>query len=407
MSRSVVLPLVSLLGACEATESSRCWVEVDPKIAKADEVVRFDSVAEPAVDSSGKATAVTLDVDTASRPAMFRVYDPSGSSSTCVQMESVTEPASGTSWVTPPSQREDYGPYCVSCPQRTSVGVGAGLYVLPSSDPQPPLALTLSLKASVRDCPTYLPPSSSPTGIRLRIDSLNLLFSSSGRPTNDQTEGVIPIEIAITKGSIFYDRSEAFPQELQATLDQVNAMLRPGFLTVRVARIRRAEGEDPIVIPRGDHSALERVRSELTSCEGKEDPVRTDRVSLVLAGCIKTQDPILMQEGEPDGFVPRIPDGLLPPERAQGIFIKGRGCMLGGTQVQWAAQNLAKLIAHELGHYLGLYHSVEESGQADAIVDTGADNLMHFRPFSVATAAFTPGQFRVMRRHPVVRWDQQ
>lgn len=406
MSRSVVLPLLSLLGACEAAEPSRCWVEVDEETRRADEVVKFTSIGEPAVGSSGIAEAVSLKTDAVTGQAVFRIYDPLGKVRPCVQLESVKDPTSGTSWVTPPMQREDFGPYCVSCPQRTSVGIGAGLYVLPSGDPMPPPALTLSLGASVRDCSTFLPPISAPSISRLRIDALDMLSASSGRPTNDQSEGVIPIEIAITRGSIFYDQSEALPADLSAALDEVNGMLRPGFMTVRVARIRRAEGEDPIVLPRGDHSALERVRSELGTCEGKEEPLRTDRVALVLAGCIKTQDPILLQEGEPDGFVPRIPDGFLPSEQAQGIFIKGRSCMLGGAQIAWAAKNLAKLIAHELGHYLGLYHAVEENGQADAIADTGADNLMHFRPFSVATAAFTPGQLRVMRRHPVLRWEK-
>lgn len=405
MNRSVVLPLLSLLGGCGAAEPSRCWVEVDAPLAAADEVASYTSVAEPAVDSSGMAAAVTLDVDTASGPVVFRVYDPSGKPA-CVQLVSVKDPMNGTSWVTPPAQREDYGPYCVSCPQRTSVAVGPGLYVLPSGDPEPQAARSLSIEAALRDCSTFLPPLTESSTSHLRIERLRIDSANSGRPASDQTEGVIPIEIAITRGSLFYDRSEPLPEELKTALDEVNAMLRPGFLTVRAARIRRSEGEDPLLIPRGDSSALERVQRELNVCEEKEDPARSDRVSLVLAGCIKTEDPILMQAGEPDGYVPHIPDGGLPPGRAQGIFIKGRGCALGGAQVQWAAQNLAKLIAHELGHYLGLYHSVEENGQADAIADTGADNLMHFRPFSVATAAFTPGQFRVMRRHPVVRWDQ-
>jgi hypothetical protein len=407
MKRSVVLPLLSLLplvGACGAAAPGRCWVEVDGKIAGAAEVVRFTPIAEPAVGASGRAAAVLLDVDTASGPAVFRIYDPSGKPA-CVQLESVKDPGSGTSWVTPPAQREDYGPYCVSCPQRTAVAVGPGLYVLPSGDPQPQPARSLSIEAAVRDCSTFLPPLAEPPVSSLRVEKLVLLSPIDGRPASDRAEGVIPIEIAITRGSIFHDRREALPAELAAALEEVNAMLRPGFLTVRVARIRRAEGEDPLIVPRGDHAALERVRSELGVCEGSVDPVRADRVALVLAGCIKTEDPILIQAGEPDGFVPHIPDGWLPPERAQGIFIKGRGCALGGTQVEWAASNLARLIAHELGHSLGLYHSVEESGQSDPIADTAADNLMHFRPFSVATAAFTPGQFRVMRRHPVVRWD--
>lgn len=77
----------------------------------------------------------------------------------------------------------------------------------------------------------------------------------------------------------------------------------------------------------------------------------------------------------------------------------------GSQPAAWPAGYLGRLIAHELGHYLGLYHSVEEDGTVDRLDDTGADNVMFWRPASVASPAFSTSQFRVMRRHPAVRWD--
>ena len=154
---------------------------------------------------------------------------------------------------------------------------------------------------------------------------------------------------------------------------------------------------------RGDHTALERFQGALHACdEGGTAPDDGD-VPLVLAGCLRLTDLVLKKTSEPEGFVPRIPDGLVAPGRAHGVFIRGRACREGSPSLSWPTGYLGRLITHELGHYLGLYHSVEEDGTADLLDDTGADNLMHHRPSTVASPAFSPSQFRVMRRHPAVR----
>jgi hypothetical protein len=59
-----------------------------------------------------------------------------------------------------------------------------------------------------------------------------------------------------------------------------------------------------------------------------------------------------------------------------------------------------------LGHYLGLYHSVEEDGTTDLLDDTGADNLMSYRPSTTGSPVLSASQFRIMRRHPAVRWEE-
>ena len=80
-----------------------------------------------------------------------------------------------------------------------------------------------------------------------------------------------------------------------------------------------------------------------------------------------------------------------------------------GVALSWfdtAGENdkLGEVLAHEIGHYLGLYHTTEKDGMSfDPIEDTEsdvADNLM-FWAFG-GGFGLTPGQRFVMLRHPSV-----
>ncbi|WP_146209660.1 reprolysin-like metallopeptidase [Vitiosangium sp. GDMCC 1.1324] len=339
---------------------------------------------------------MNVPLGTDARGVALRVSSPEGKAA-CVQLDEVRGPAGGA-WVTPPTTLEDYGPYCRSCPERVSVGVGAGLYVLPSGDPPPSAASSLQVRVAARECTTFLPTRSGEQPERLHIEALAL-------PEVEETrEGVVLLEVAITSGSVFHGDDEPLPEALAEALDEVNTLLRPGRLSVRPVRVRRVNVEDPLDFERGNHAALERFHATLHACDEGGTAPDDGWVPLVLAGCLRLTDPVLSKKSEPEGFVPHIPDGLAAPGRAHGVFIRGRACRDGSQPLSWPAGYLARLIAHELGHYLGLYHSVEEDGTTDTLDDTGADNLMNYRPSAVTSPTFSANQFRIMRRHPAVRW---
>jgi hypothetical protein len=383
--------------ACSAAQASAptCWQSLDASIMPSPQPPAFALTGEPALDGSGISAAVDIALPSAATPAVFRVYATNGAAA-CLQVEKLVD-AAGSAWVTPPASGLDYGNYCQSCPQRASVGVGSALYVLPSSDPLPASATDLQLSIAERDCTTFLPASAG-TLAPLRIETL------AGTAVDDARDGTVLLQIAITPGSVWHDDADAFPASLSSALDEVNALLSPGHLSVRAVRVRRIAGEDPIVVERGEHAALDRVGATLYDCDpGGQSPDDT-WVPVVLVGCLQMHDPLRQQTTEVDGLVPHIPDGFPAAGHAHGVYLKGHGCSPGATPAEIDPQTLGKLLAHELGHYLGLYHSVEADGTADALADTTADNIMNYSPLQVAAPGFTTGQFRVMRRHPAIRW---
>jgi len=96
------------------------------------------------------------------------------------------------------------------------------------------------------------------------------------------------------------------------------------------------------------------------------------------------------------------------------------GTPMSGVMVDYdfgSANTAGHVTAHELGHYLGLFHTVESFGAHDIIDDTlecpqngtdatcpdeGADYLMHWKVLQGVFPVLTDGQGHVLRAHPLV-----
>jgi hypothetical protein len=307
----------------------------------------------------------------------------------CLQIHAL-EDGDGKPWVTPPASRDDLGPYCRSCPQRVAVAVGGGSFVLPSGDgsDRDRVAGPLTLRGALRDCETLLSARPAPGRARyLRVEALGLA------PAAPERRGVLPVEILITPSSPFADPAS------EATLTAAFALLNQDLAQagVSVAVLRRhvlAGAPEPLDFTAGDHGAL---RALVAGARCPDQAV----APIVFSGCLRLRDPVLGRTDEPEGYATHIPGGT-----GDGVFIKGRSCVgpFPGAPFPWPASLLAKVLLHELGHFLGLYHTVEQDGAADALPDTGPDNIMHFRPTTEGARGLSPAQVRVLRRHPFVRY---
>ncbi len=395
--------LVAMIAGCATPAAPpSCWTNIDASAVQSPRQLAFTPLADSALaqslDAGGVSAEVTLPLYGPTAAVRVSATTSTGAKA-CVQIDRAVDEI-GNAWVTPPASGLDYGESCQSCPQRVSIGVGSALFVLPSGEPLPQTTTRLRLRIGQRDCTTLLP--TGPGGLSTLQVEMPVGLAA---PASSTAQGELRLQIAITPGSVFYDQGEAYPLELAAAVEAASRLLSPAGLAVRVVRVRRVSGEDPLLVERGDHAALDRTMAALFDCEPSAT-ARDDRlIPVVLGGCLKVRDPLLSQTAEVDGLVSHIPGGFTNLGVASGVFLKGRSCFAGSAPLVFEPQALGKILAHELGHYLGLYHSVESDGTQDTLADTSEDNLMNFRPFLAKSPQLSVGQSRVMRRHPAIFWN--
>ena len=300
----------------------------------------------------------------------------------CFQLDSLTDDDGGV--YVPPGQS---GAYCTSCDQRVSVAAGGGLFVVPSRAGSFQPAGSLHARFALRDCVTLTPATPATDGGAPPVLTLKEwpLGPSPAR-------GTVRLRVIVTPASVFYP--SAADSALDAALAAVNDQLSVVGITATWAepsRLPAAAGSDA-TFSRGDPSPLVSLRGG--------DPGDEASIPVVLAGCLLLSDPLVGTPSEPLGYTPHIPGGAGP---ADAVYIKGSPCGTPQPIVEnWTAEAFGRVAAHEIGHYLGLYHAVEADGTMDQLPDTDAGNLMNYDPTVSTATGLTPEQGEVMRRHPFV-----
>lgn len=250
------------------------------------------------------------------------------------------------------------GPECAACAWRTSMIRRSGLLVLEGR------AEGLSQITFGRvDCRTMA-----------RVDG----------------DGVVEIErsqtLAPATPALRLRVSSSTDVDLSRLADTVGAELGVALDVVSTVAIA---ADELVLDGRSDVAALAALVDTL--------PPRPDGVIDVIIGpCLIREDPFGATRLA--GLTPRVPGGAGP---ADAVFVSRQTCGSRDARPD-RPEVLARLVAHELGHYLGLFHPEEEDGTLDEFADTSIDNLMHRFALLRRAQGLSGAQLDRLVAHPFV-----
>jgi hypothetical protein len=328
----------------------------------------------------------------AARALAVRTFAESAATSSplCFQLENVIVNGD-TTWVGS-AKVADYGDYCTGCEQRVSVGTGYGFYVLPSAADASLLLAGLELRVVLRDCVTLTPlQRAAPHPDRLALEHV------AWDPPAADTVVVLPLAVVIASAYAFAADASLLPEALKA----LRSTWAVAKIEIEIAEpVSIAPPDAPVTYSATDHASLLQLTQSARAALAKTVSDRAWPV-VVIVPCLRREDVVSGGHSEPLSTTPHIPGGSGVYDEPDMIFVAGERCAglePGPNFIDGAT--LGALMAHELGHFLGLYHVEELDGRADNLVDTDVEqpNLMQAIP-TASTLALAPSQIAIARRH--------
>jgi hypothetical protein len=289
---------------------------------------------------------------------------------------------------------------CSDCVQRVSLGDRQATAVFPN-DAQPLLAGTLEFAVQTIDCarateaslPRY-PQTPAAFDVQWLVDEAAI------------TSPTFTVVVGIDE-STGYDPESA---RIAAALDAAAQRFANAGITMEVQGVRAlSSGVPEIYFGPGLMSTMNGlfagwIGELVQDADGLVLPVFVVPCLVRVSGSTgSTRQDVFA------GYTPRIPGGLSTGDSADGVWLAVNDCPEAGPNLgaELAADEpelFGRLIAHELGHALGLYHSDQSFGEH--VVDDFETNIMRSSIVfdnDDPSLRFDPYQVTVMRQHPYIQ----
>ncbi len=313
----------------------------------------------------------------------------------CVQVGAAAL-ADGSVWI--PEGR--FGAFCADCVERTLTLVGGGLFALPAGSSVADMPIDFGLERRACDTLHRLPPDDAST----LVAQLRVVGRTQAAPGE---RGILRVNLAVVghdwaRAGAQSDAVSRFIRALEAELADAGLRVDLHALCTLPSLSTDSSG---LVVQAGETSAVERALEQVRAdCAGFEPSEEDPRVTLLHLPCLRFRDPVLSSETPISGYVTHIPGGGAPDGVADAVLLAG-ACEFPPLLVDGVPVGLARRGAHEIGHYLGLFHSVEaDPSVTDTLADTDADNLMNAVPALATARGLSPSQVAIVRAHPSVRF---
>ena len=340
------------------------------KVATAELSVNNAKTEEWNISLSGAASTIAIGVWSDDSEAGQRA---------CYQLDRVE--ANGEVWVHPPDDPLDQGLHCLTCPERVAVRQGAGWFVFRNSGAVSAVT-TLTVRASVRACESGLPALAElgdpvPESLMLSVTTI---------PTVDEAPVILPVHLIDASRFDVEDKA-------REAIAAASAHFSAHGITLEWKATTRLEVADSAAVYEGaDRMALRTLLSDAADAAPRAS---RGAVPVVLVDCLEQTG---LWSGRPEGMATSIPGMPSTDCAPDGVFVRMAQC-LGSSPFEypWSTESLGAVIAHEIGHYMGLYHSVESDGTEDHLADTDSNNLMHYRTLSSTSTGLSETQARIIR----------
>ena len=354
------------------------------------------------LDGWGSSETIAIDFPDDQRFIAVRTFAGEGTSvlpeGLCYRLEPAAL-ASGEQLVAGP-EAQDNGAVCSDCVQFVSMGQDAGVFVF-STTPDPlSEGDTLTFNVSLRDCALGVKASRArfpqmPSHVEVEV-------AWEAAPSSPEA-ATLGVRIVYTENSGFQSPLNEDPlfavlwAEMQARFDA------EGIELSLEAELALDATFDHIEYGPGNASTLRDLQATFLSRLSRgSDDVRF--IPIALVNCLAFENTLLRETSRPSGQTTRIP-GLLSVKTSPSLVLLATGRCFGDDDVVLEdPAHFGRILAHEVGHYLGLYHTDVPAG---AQLYTGpSERLMTSgQGASEADSAwFSDDQSRVMRRHPAVRF---